>query len=390
MQGFNKVLVVCNDAHDTLTLTGQLRTLFGETGAEITLFKVIGNAPARPIMSTPPGEISELVTAHHKHELEAVVAALRNDRLRATAKVSIGKRLPQILREATTGGYDLVVKSAERRRNDRQTVARGFDVQLLRACPQPLLLLAKDLRPQLRNVMVAIELASPQTVESDFGLKLLEMGKRISLAAGADLHVFHAWQARGEDAVHYRLGAAMANQYVGEIRLDKWRLLTGTLHRAKLSTSDTHVHFHKGKVRQLLPHFAREENIDLLLIGTVGRTGVSAGLFGNTSEKVLPQIETPVLAIKPDSFVSTVTFATGDLDSGGARAKDGIADLQQTANIGSTRSRLRKTKNSVQSRTRRSKTRTSRSPSAETPNGSMKHARWQDMMQSRSAELGSG
>ena len=46
---------------------------------------------------------------------------------------------------------------------------------------------------------------------------------------------------------------------------------------------------------------------ELVVIGTVGRVGISAALIGNTAEHVIDELNCDVLAIKPDGFVSPLS-----------------------------------------------------------------------------------
>ncbi|MEG2173564.1 MAG: universal stress protein [Desulfovibrionaceae bacterium] len=44
---------------------------------------------------------------------------------------------------------------------------------------------------------------------------------------------------------------------------------------------------------------ARDENFDMIVIGTHGRRGVNAAVFGSVAEKVVKQSRVPVLVIRP-------------------------------------------------------------------------------------------
>jgi len=48
---------------------------------------------------------------------------------------------------------------------------------------------------------------------------------------------------------------------------------------------------------------------DLVVMGTVARTGIAGWLIGNTAEAILEQLQCSVLAVKPHGFVSPVKLA---------------------------------------------------------------------------------
>lgn len=45
---------------------------------------------------------------------------------------------------------------------------------------------------------------------------------------------------------------------------------------------------------------------DLIVIGTVGRSGIQGLLLGNTAEKVLDTCDCSIFTVKPDGFVSPI------------------------------------------------------------------------------------
>ena len=50
----------------------------------------------------------------------------------------------------------------------------------------------------------------------------------------------------------------------------------------------------------------------MVVMGTVGRTGIPGFITGNTAEMILSQVESSVLAIKPKGFRTPVTLENGD------------------------------------------------------------------------------
>lgn len=68
------------------------------------------------------------------------------------------------------------------------------------------------------------------------------------------------------------------------------------------------THLVKGHARKEIPALARQIEADLIVMGTVARTGVAGFIIGNTAEAILNQIECSVLALKPSGFVTPVTL----------------------------------------------------------------------------------
>ncbi len=56
----------------------------------------------------------------------------------------------------------------------------------------------------------------------------------------------------------------------------------------------------------MIPELADELDADLVVMGTVGRTGIAGLLIGNTAETILERIGCSVLAIKPSGFRSPI------------------------------------------------------------------------------------
>ena len=52
-----------------------------------------------------------------------------------------------------------------------------------------------------------------------------------------------------------------------------------------------------------LPKLAQQLDAEMVVIGTIGRTGLSAAIIGNTAEHVIDRLDCDVLAVKPAGFI---------------------------------------------------------------------------------------
>jgi len=55
----------------------------------------------------------------------------------------------------------------------------------------------------------------------------------------------------------------------------------------------------KGATPDAISSFVHENNVDLVVMGTVAKAGVSGLLIGNTAEQTLDRIGCSILALKP-------------------------------------------------------------------------------------------
>lgn len=68
------------------------------------------------------------------------------------------------------------------------------------------------------------------------------------------------------------------------------------------------THIIQGYPDQELPKFANEIDADLMVMGTVARSGVAGVIIGNTAETILSQLKCSVLAVKPIEFISPISM----------------------------------------------------------------------------------
>ena len=56
----------------------------------------------------------------------------------------------------------------------------------------------------------------------------------------------------------------------------------------------------EGTVHEVIRDYAREHDVDLVVIGTHGRSGVSKLMYGSVTERVIKTVHTPIIVIPPE------------------------------------------------------------------------------------------
>jgi universal stress protein E len=68
------------------------------------------------------------------------------------------------------------------------------------------------------------------------------------------------------------------------------------------------MHLLKGEPEEVISEVAENLDVELVVMGTVSRSGLAGFLIGNTAERILQSLDCSVLAVKPQGFVSPVTL----------------------------------------------------------------------------------
>ncbi len=71
-------------------------------------------------------------------------------------------------------------------------------------------------------------------------------------------------------------------------------------------TLEPRMHLVKSLPHQVIPGFVRKEQVDLVVTGSVGHSGLAGFFIGNTAEKILLGLNCSVLALKPQGFKTPV------------------------------------------------------------------------------------
>ncbi len=221
-----------------------------------------------------------------------------------------------IIHQVQSAGHDLVIKAAE----DPDWSDRLFgsdDMHLLRKCPCPVWL-NRPGRPQLRRILLALKLredgsetARARTTREGLNRDLFEQARSLADSSASELHVVHAWEAPGESLMSGGFAAVPQSKiraYVELVAQEHARLFDDFLRGMPAGSGDKAAvrHLIKGGAPSVIPELVRQLRIDLVIMGTIGRSGVPGLLIGNTAEAILDQLRCSVLAIKPPGFVSPV------------------------------------------------------------------------------------
>jgi nucleotide-binding universal stress UspA family protein len=312
MKKFQNILVAVDtrfDAHPALRWAVRLAK---HNDAKLKIVDVLPDLPWVAKLAISDAEETQQALAERKNRrLEELARPVRDERIDVTTQLLYDKSSFAIIQEVLRSGHDLVVRATKGAHSGRTGFFGTTSMRLLRRCPCAVWLVRVDAPLRLDRVLVAIDPAPNDLTREAMNTAILELGKSIVEYEQGQLHVVHAWDFFGEHLLksRYKQSELADAKRNAETRVAE--ALDSFLSRYGLSHQAEGVHLlcdEKGPGHGI-SHLAKREQIDLIVMGTVARSGLRGALLGNTAEQVLDRIECSVLALKPDGFDSSETDA---------------------------------------------------------------------------------
>jgi universal stress protein E len=280
--------------------------LASHSDAKVKIVDVIRDVPAEARSFVTPRLEQEIVN-HHRERLEHL-ACWRQRPVPVNTAVLRGAPGVALVQEVLRYGHDLLVRAHGRDLPAEAPPFGPIDLHLLRTCPCPVWLVGPPEPSRSRHIVAAVDTSSPHPAEQALNRHIVELALRLGQVRGGSITVLHAWQAYGE----YLLQPRMAPDVFADF-----------LHRAERRAHDgtaalvetfgerlarVQVSVVKGDPSNVIPAVAIERHADLIVMGSMGRSGLAGIFMGNTAERVLRRWQGSVLVVKPLGFVSPVVL----------------------------------------------------------------------------------
>ncbi|MDH3744941.1 MAG: universal stress protein [Acidobacteriota bacterium] len=300
MERFRNILFVAGLDHGPVPRRALERalSLARANRAKLTFFDVV-HEPELSRAIVPPGILAR-VRGDRCRLLTRLAAEAQERGVETEAELAVGKPFLEIIRKVQRSEHDLVITT-----RGRSLGAGAIDrttMQLMRRCPCATWVLRAHAANRFTRVLAAIDPDANNRQKDSLNRKIMELAVSMARREGSELHVVHVWKLYG-----LPVGAS------GE-QWKQWEQTAGAEIKRRLYDFltdcdlglDSQVHFVAGKPAVAISRLASRMKVDLLVMGTVCRTGVRGLFIGNTAEGVLERVDCSLLTVKPDGFVSPI------------------------------------------------------------------------------------
>ena len=193
---------------------------------------------------------------------------------------------------------DLVIKRISADASNINPFTMPVDRHLLRYCKAPLLLV-RNSNWVNKPLLAAIDPTVLDQKHIALNHNILEYSKMLADVTKTQLHSVSAFETPNM--------APSMDVGWSNIDFESIKVETTNVHKNKMETllkeHDLFMcpyHVLEGRADIAIPNIAKKIDAQLLILGTVGRTGLSGAFIGNTAEHVLANMSCDILTLKPN------------------------------------------------------------------------------------------
>lgn len=263
-----------------------------QNSARLTFFYALDVSAATQRMIEDSDGGHETVLEEAQDVLEGLSALAVADGVTTDVQVRFGKSWLELIRQVLQNEHDLVVAGTRHQGPLQELLMGSTGIKLLRKCPCPVWITQPQPEREIKSILVAHDLRPVGDLAMELGCSMAELH-------GAELHVLHSLEESLE------LDQAVPGGVSAELRAKAEQHISAQFAKHEFA-KPPQLH-----VVTLPPDFAilqriNTHSVELLVMGTIARTGIAGFVVGNTAERLLPRIPCSVLAVKPADFVSPV------------------------------------------------------------------------------------
>ncbi len=209
-----------------------------------------------------------------------------------------------IIQEVVAGGHDLLLKMAHQHDKLESVIFTPTDWHLLRKCPCPVWMVKDQPWPEGGKAVVAVNRRA-RRITTIRSMKSWSR-RRSSLPSRLTTLEVHLVGAYPVTPINIAIELPEFDPSVYNDAIRGQHLLAMKALRQKFSIDEKMTHVEKGLPEEVIPDLAEHLQAGIVVLGTIGRTGISAAFLGNTAEQVIDHLRCDLLVIKPDEYQTPV------------------------------------------------------------------------------------
>lgn len=308
MDKYQKILAVIDPTTEDQKALKRAIQLATHSGATITAFLTIFDF-SYEMTTMLSGDEREVMRQSVINDrvlwLNKYIESLSHSSINIESKVVWHNRpFETIISQVIDYDYDIVIKGTHQHDKLKSVIFTPTDWHILRKCPCPVLLVKDHLWPELGNIVAALNIGSDNIEHQSLNKKITEEAVTIAKIINAKVHLINSYPGT---PVNIAIEIPEFNSTQYNANMLKHHQDSMAIHAALYNINSDNTHVKEGLPEYVIQATAEDLDAEMVILGTIGRTGISAALIGNTAEHVIDNLNCDVLAIKPDGYISPLS-----------------------------------------------------------------------------------
>lgn len=300
---FEKVLLDLGASVDG-QLVSQAVDFCSRAGAKLTILNVFEepSSSVASYFSSQDKDLRKVILESHEDMVSTELGKLDIDLSSVDKEIRWGKDFIETIKTVQKGSFDLVISASQNLEGPPDSTA----MHLMRKCPCPVWIHRGSLWKGAIRILAAINTSDTAAENQKLNKKILEHSLKLNETLRGHLHIVTCWSAYMESVLTSpRFTKTEKANYLKFEEDQTQQALDSISEEFDLPTTVKTRIMH-GNPAVVIPKYATEQKMDIVVMGSVARTGIPGLLIGNTAEKIMSNLENSIFAVKPDGFESPV------------------------------------------------------------------------------------
>jgi len=238
--------------------------------------------------------------------LEANAKELNTEGIKTTTATSYGDVAEEIVKHANNNKIDLIVMATHGYSKAKQWMFGSVTQKVLYGTEIPVLLIkskSPEVSAEFNRILVLVD-------GSSFSESTFPYVEELTRKTNKEIILLHIC----EPPIVPSYGLRPINPTWKKYRDNMWgemeKLSTTYLNKTMavlkkkgLKVKSRVVKAQTGEVVKTIMQVSKEENIDLIVIATQGRTGISRRVYGSVANRIVEELSQPILLIRPATSI---------------------------------------------------------------------------------------
>lgn len=288
MTAIKNVLAATDLSEHSRVAINRAALICQEHGAHLELLHVIEELPPTDLLS--PDQCQKIARQHLQDEVERAVPQSIDCR----CQVEMGKAFVSVIHSARRLMADLIIIGVHRSPSFRDHFLGTTAEKLIRKSPPPVLIVKQPPQTTYRRVLVPTDF-SESSVRA--------LASALILAPQASIELLHVYSYWGEGRLNMAAYSKdVLEQYRREAKNIAKASMDKMLQENGIEGHRVKQHLRQGHAASVIVKFAKELQVDLVVMGTTGRSELRQVLLGSVTEHVLRAVPCDILTGRSPEF----------------------------------------------------------------------------------------